>query len=531
MSDKVQPIYIMPEGTQRSMGREAQRNNIMAAKLVAETVRTTLGPKGMDKMIVDSLGDVIITNDGVTILNEMNIAHPGAKMVVEVAKTQEDEVGDGTTTAVVLAGELLKNAEELLDKHIHPTVITKGYQIAAGKALDLLKNLAEPVDYLHHDTLLKIAITAMTGKGPERYKEKLAKIVVESVLKTQDLDPKNIRLEKKVGASVDESSLINGLLIDKERVHSNMPERVENAKVLLLNFSLEPRSTETDAKIQISDPAQMQAFLDQEEKMMRDMMQKIIASNANVLFCQKGIDDYVQHLLSKNKIYACRRVKKSDMEHLAKATGARILSTLEDISSDDIGSAGLIYQEKFGDEEITVVKDCKHSKVMTILIRGGTEHVVDEVKRALDDSVGDVISALKYKFVVGGAGSIEMELASGLRSFAQTLSGREQLAVEAFAKAFEVIPRTLAENAGLDPIDIVAELKSLHDANNKWAGINVYTGKAMDSFKEGVIEPIKIKSQAIQSASELAVMILRIDDVIAGGKESPDKNQNMPEGM
>jgi len=526
MSDN-QPIYIMPEGTQRSTGRDAQRNNILAAKLVAETVRTTLGPKGMDKMIVSSLGDVIITNDGVTILNEMNIVHPGARMVVEVAKAQEEEVGDGTTTAVVLAGELLKNAEALLDKHIHPTIITKGYQLAANRALTLLSNLSVPIDISQKDILLKIVSTAMTGKGAEQYKEKLSQLVVEAVLKTADadgnVDPKDIRLEKKVGEGVDSTSLIQGILLDKEKVHINMPEKVDDAKILLLNFSLEPRSTETDAKIQISDPSQMQAFLDQEEKMMKEMINKIKETNANVIFSQKGIDDYVQHLLAKNNIYACRRVKKSDMEHLSKSTGARILSTFEDISQEDLGFASQVYQERLGDEKFTHIKDCKYSSVMTLLIRGGTEHVVDEVKRALNDAIRDVSVALKDKFVVGGAGSIEIELSSGLRSFSQTLSGREQLAVEAFANALEVIPRTLAENAGLDPIDIIAELKSLHELNNKWAGINVYTGKAMDAFKEGVIEPTKVKSQAIRSASELAVMILRIDDVIAGRQDNSEK--------
>ena len=536
----VQPIFILPEGAQRSTGRNAQRTNIMAAKLVAETVRTTLGPKGMDKMIVDTLGDVTVTNDGVTILEEMQIEHPSAKMIVEVAKTQEDEVGDGTTTAVVLAGELLKNAEDLLEQEVHPTVIARGYRLAEIKAQEILNEIAEDVSEKDTDTLRKIAITAMTGKGAESSKEKLADITVTAVKSVIDrengtisIDKDHIKLEKKVGSAVENTELVKGIVLDKEKVNSGMPNKVENAKIALVDSALEIKSTEIDAKIQITDPAQMQAFIDQEEKMLKDMVEKVAASGANVLVCQKGIDDIAQHFLAKKGIYAVRRAKKSDMDSLARATGARVITNVDDLSEADLGKAGTVEGAKVGDEDMTYVKDCKNPKSVTILVRGGTEHVVAEVKRALEDAIGDVAAALKIGKVVGGAGAPEIELAKGLRKFADSLSGREQLAVSAFAKAVEVIPRTLAENAGIDPIDILTELKSAHDKKQKWAGIDVFKGKVVDSWKAGVIEPLKIKTQAVSSASEVAIMILRIDDVIAGtsskGPEMPPGG--MPPGM
>lgn len=542
MTNQIQPIFILPEGTQRTTGRNAQRTNIMAAKLVAETVRTTLGPKGMDKMIVDSLGDVTITNDGVTILEEMQIEHPAAKMIVEIAKTQEDEVGDGTTTAVVLAGELLKQAENLLEQNIHPTVLAKGYRIAAEKAQIILNNISEPITEKDIDMLKKIAITAMTGKGAESSKEKLAEIAVKGITEITEregsqvmIDKENIKLEKKVGGSVDDSELIQGIVIDKEKIHSGMPRQVKNAKIALIDTQLEIKSTEIDAKIQITDPSQMQAFMDAEEKMLKDMVEKVAKSGATVVFCQKGIDDLAQHFLAKKKIYAARRVKKSDMEALARATGAKIVSNLDDLSPSDLGNAGIVEERKIGDEDMTYVKDCKNPKAVTILIRGGTEHVIDEVKRAMDDAIGDIIAAIKIGKVVAGAGAPEIELARNLRLFADSLSGREQLAVKAFADAVEIIPRTLAENAGLDPIDVLTELKSAHDKGKKWAGINVFTGKVIDAWKEGIIEPLKIKTQAVSSASEVAVMILRIDDVIAGGagRDSgmPPGGHGMPPGM
>jgi len=520
--NQVQPIFILPEGTQRTTGKTAQRTNITAAKMVAETVRTTLGPKGMDKMIVDSLGDVTITNDGVTILEEMGIEHPSAKMIVEISKTQENEVGDGTTTAVVLAGELLKRAEVLLDMEIHPTVLAKGYRIAAEKAQELLNKMAENASENDEKLLKDIGITAMTGKGAESAKEKLSDIAVKAVKAVMDkengiiIDTENIKLEKKVGASVEDTELVQGIVLDKERVHSGMPRAVKNAKIALIDSALEIKNTEIDAKIQITDPNQIQAFLNQEESMLKNMVEKVAKSGANVVFCQKGIDDTAQHYLAKKGIYAARRIKKSDIEALARATKAKIVSNLDDLNAEDLGKAGVVEELKVGDEEMTYVKECKNPTSVTILIRGGTEHVVDEIKRAMDDAIGDVASALKIGKVVAGGGAVEVELSKGIREFANSLSGREQLAVQAFADSMEIIPRTLAENAGLDPIDVLTELKSAHDQGSKWAGINVFTGKAMDAWKEGVIEPLKIKTQAVSSASEVAVMILRIDDVIAG---------------
>jgi len=531
-----QPIFILPEGSSRTVGRDAQRNNIMAAKLVAETVRTTLGPKGMDKMLVDKLGDIIITNDGVTILQEMQIEHPSAKMIVEVAKTQEDEVGDGTTTAVVIAGELLKNAERLLDQEIHPTVIARGYRLAAEKAIGILNKLAEQVLPTDADAMKKIAITAMTGKGAESSKEKLAAITVKAVSDIIEndngrilIDSDNIKIEKKVGGSVEDTELIEGVVVDKERVHSAMPRFVRDAKIALVDSAIEIKDTEIDAKIQITDPSQMQAFLDMEEKMLKDMVQKIFDSGANAVFCQKGIDDLAQHYLSKKGIYAVRRVKESDMKGLARATGAKIITNLDDLVPADLGKAGVVEEKKVGDEMMTFARNCPNAKTVTILVRGGTEHVIDEVKRALTDAVGDIIAALKDGKVVAGAGAPEIELARQIRLFANTLSGREQLAVQAFADSIEVIPRTLAENAGLDPIDVLTELKSAHDAGRKWAGINVFTGRVMDAWAEGVIEPLKIKTQAISSASEVAIMILRIDDVIAAGGSKGPMPPEMPE--
>ncbi len=530
------PVYIMPEDAKRMMGKDAQRTNIMAAKMVAETVRTTLGPKGMDKMLVDSLGSVIVTNDGVTILEEMQIEHPSAKMIVEVAKTQEDEVGDGTTTAVVLAGELLKNAERLLDQEIHPTVITRGYRIAADKALQILNTIAERIDEKDEDTLRKIAITAMTGKGAEFAKEKLAAISVKAVKQVMDkidgeivFDIENIKLEKKTGASVDDTEFVNGIILDKEKVHSNMPRIIKNAKIALIDSALEVKSSETDAKIQITDPNQMQAFIDMEEKMLSGMVEKIVKIGATVVICQKGIDELAQHFLMKKGIFAIRRVKKSDIEKLVRATGASIITNLSDMSPTDLGFAGIVEEKKIGDEMMTYIKDCKNPKAITILVRGGTEHVADEIKRAIEDAIDDVAAALKNGKVVAGAGAPEMELARNLNHFAQTLSGREQLAVQAFANAMEIIPRTLAENAGLDPIDILTELKAAHEKGKKWGGVNVFTGKVMDAWKEGVIEPLKIKTQAISSASEAAIMILRIDDIIAAGNLSKGESQGPPE--
>jgi archaeal chaperonin len=534
MANQVQPIFILPEGTQRTIGRDAQRNNIMAAKLVAETVRTTLGPKGMDKMIVDSMGDVTVTNDGVTILEEMQIEHPAAKMIVEIAKTQESEVGDGTTTAVVLAGELLKNAEKLLDQDVHPAVIARGYRMAVEKALEILNSMAEKITPKDENILKLIAQTAMTGKGAEYAKEILSELAVKAVKMVAEdennVDQDNIKIEKRTGGSVEDSELIKGIVLDKEKVHSSMPRMVKNAKIALLDKEIEIKKTEIDAKIEITSPDQLQAFLDQEEKMLRDMVDKIVNTGANVLVCQKGIDDVAQHFLAKKGVYAVRRVSDSDMKKIAKATGGVVVNNLHDLNKNDLGFAGTVEERKVGDDEFTYIVDCKNPKAVTLLVRGGTEHVTNEIERAITDAVGDVSAALKEGKVVAGAGAPEVELALQLRGFAESLSGREQLAVHMFADSMEVIPRTLIENAGLDPIDIMTDLKAAHAKKQRWAGVDVFTGKITDSWKKGVLEPLKIKTQAVSSASEVAIMILRIDDVIASAGGSKGAPQ-MPPGM
>ncbi len=530
MTNQQQPIYIMQEGAKRTSGREAQRNNILAAKLVAETVRTTLGPKGMDKMLVDSMGDIIVTNDGVTILEEMQIEHPAAKMLVEVAKTQENEVGDGTTTAVIFAGELLKKAEELIDKDVHPTVIIKGYRLAAKKAQQILNTIAQ--EGANEQILNAIAQTAMTGKGAEAAKEHLANITVQAVtqvMHNNQVDRDDIKFEKKQGNSINETELVQGIVLDKEKVHNAMPSKVEQAKILLTDVALEVKSTETDAKIQITDPAQIQAFLSMEENMLKDMVEKIKASGATVVLAQKGIEDLVQHYLAKQGIFACRRVKKSDMEKLAKATGAKIVANLDEIKQDDMGFAQTVEQKRVGDEDMTFIQGCQNAKAVTILVRGGTSHVVDEVERAIKDAVGDIIATCKEQKAVGGAGACEIEVAKQLRSFATSFSGREQLAITNFAQSLEVIPTTLAENAGLDPIDTLTELKAAHDNGQVWAGLDAHSGKVIDAYQTGIIEPLKIKTQAIQSAAEVAELILRIDDVLAAGKSGQPQQQ--PHGM
>jgi len=465
----IQPIYILPEDSKRETGKSAQRNNILAAKLVGETVRTTLGPKGMDKMLVDALGDIIVTNDGVTILKEMNIEHPAGKMLVEIAKTQENEVGDGTTTAVILAAELLKRSEELLDDKIHPTVIINGYRLAASKAIELVKDYSENIDINDKKTLLSIAGTAMTGKGAENAKGKLSEIVVSAVLDVMskednniEIDIEDIKIEKVAGANVEDTTLIEGILLDKERVHAEMPKKIEEPKILLIDSPIELRDNEIDTKIQITDPARMQEFMELEEQMIRKIAQKVIDSGANVVFCQKGIDDLAQHILAKNGIFAVRRVKKSDMEKIAKATNARIATSIDSIETSDLGKAGIVKEQRIGDDPTVMIGGCKGAKSVTILVRGGTDHVIDEVARALEDSIGVVSASVKDGRIVPGAGAPEIELVLRLKEFADTLKGREQLAVEAFAKSLEVIPATLAENAGLDPINVITSLKSSH---------------------------------------------------------------------
>lgn len=528
-NNNYQPIFILPEDTKRTTGKEAQRNNIAAAKAVAQTVRTTLGPKGMDKMIVDSAGDVIVTNDGVTILEEMQIEHPAAKMVVEIAKTQENVVGDGTTTAVVIAGELLKKAEDLLDQEIHPTVLAKGYRLAEVQAQKILKQLGEKVSLENESLLKNIAITAMTGKGAETNKEFLAELLLQAVKHVAvqgKIDLGDIKVETIVGESVEKSELVQGLVLDKEKVHASMPEQVKDAKVALLDASLEIKNTEIDAKIQITDPMQLNMFLDQEEKTLRTMVETIASTGATALFCQKGIDDLAQHFLAKKGIFAVRRVKKSDMEKLSRATGGKLVSNWKELSSADLGTAGVVREEKINDEEMIFVEKCSNAKAVTLLVRGGTTHVVEEIKRAVTDALGDIAAALRDGAIVAGAGATEMALAKELRKYAGTLRGREQLAVQAFAEAMEVIPRTLAENAGLDPIDVLTQLRAAHDKGQVRAGVNVFSGGVMDAWQEGIIEPLKVKTLALSSAAEVAEMILRIDDVILGKKQEMLSRRN-----
>jgi thermosome len=510
---------ISPENTERTIGRDAQRNNILAARVLAETVKTTLGPRGMDKMLVDTAGNIIVTNDGVTILSEMEIEHPAAKMLVEIAKTQEKEVGDGTTTAVMLAGKFLENAEKLLDQKIHPTIITRGYRLAAERAQKILLELAAEIN--SEEELLKIAQTAMTGKGAEYAKEKLSELMVQAiktVLDNGNVNLDDIKIEKRKGRSIEDSRLIEGIVIDKERVSPEMPRSVLNAKLALLDCAIEIRSPERETRISISSPDQLQSFLNQEEEVLLSMVEKISSSGANVVVCQKGIDDVAQFYLAKRGIYAVRRVAKTDLQKLAKATGGKIISNIKELTEKELGFASNVEEIKEDDDGMTYVTGCKNPKALTILVRGGTDHVIDEVERAIRDGLGDLAAVVKDQKVVAGGGAVEIELAKRLREFSKTLKGREQLAVEQFASALEFIPTTLAENAGLDPLDILTELKMSHEAGNKNHGLNLFSGKIEDTLSRGIIEPLRVKTQAISSASEVAIMILRIDDVISAGK-------------
>jgi len=534
------PMLVLPAGTRRQIGRDAQRMNLLAARVISETVCSTLGPRGMDKMLVDSLGDVTITNDGVTILKEMEVEHPAAKMMVEVAKTQDDEVGDGTTTAVILAGELLHGAERLLDQTIHPTVIATGYRMAAQKAQEILDGLADKVTIDDEEILKKIAMTAMTGKKAESARAKLADLAVKAVKRIADktdggyeVDIDFIGIEKKPGESTEDSQLIEGVIIDKERVHPEMPRRVKNAKVALVDCALEIKKTETDAEVRITRPDQLRAFLNEEENMLKKMVDQIVSTGANVLICQKGIDDLAQHYLAKAGVYVVRRAKKSDMEKLARATGGKVVTNLEDLTSVDLGWAGLVEERKIGDDKMTFIQQCKNPKAVSILIRGGTEHVIDEVERAVHDAISVVGAAVEDGKVVAGGGAPEVELAKQLRGYAETVGGREALAVNAFANAIEVVPRTLAENAGLDSIDMLVDLRARHEKpGGKNFGIDVYKGKTADMMKMGIIEPLRTKAQVIKSASEAGIMIIRIDDVILASKKGmPSPPPGGGEGM
>lgn len=535
MAQGGQPIFILPEGTNRSVGRDAQRNNILAGKVLAETVRTTLGPKGMDKMLVDGLGDIVVTNDGVTILKEMDIEHPAAKMLVEVAKTQEDEVGDGTTTAVIIAGELLKKSESLLDQDIHPTIIAMGYRQAAEKAQEILDDIA--IDSVDEETLVKVAMTAMTGKGSDYAKDKLADLVVDAALRIAEdgeIDIDNINIQRISGDSVEDSFLAEGIVMDKDPVSKNMPTDVEDAKIALIKYPIELKEINTDAKIDITDPAQFEAFLNNEEEMIKDLVDKVVASGANVLFCQKGIDDMAQHYLNKAGIMAYKRVKKSDMERINKATGAQYVTDIEDLTADKLGSAGHVYVDKIFDHKLTFIEECENPKASSIVLRGSTRYVTEQISRALDDALGVVAATIEDGKVLIGGGACEIDLVKGLRAYGESVSGREQLAILAYANAVEVIPRTLIENAGLDTINLIAELKAAHE-NSSTTGINVFTGKLVDMEEAGVIEPLRIKTQAIKAASEAAEMILRIDDMIAAknalNSPGPDESGNDASGM
>lgn len=540
------PVVILKEGTKRDSGRRATHNNIAAAKAIAEAVRSTLGPKGMDKMLVDSMGDVVITNDGVTILKEIEVEHPAAKMVVEIAKTQDSECGDGTTTAVILAGELLKNAEELLEKGVHPTAISNGYRRAARESLKLLEKIARPISKNDTSTLKAIAITSMTGKSSETNADFLADLTVKSIKmvsessgKQVSIDRDNIKIQKKQGVSISDTELVSGIIMDKEPVHTGMPTKVSKAKVALIDTPLEIKKTEIESKIQINDPSQIQAFLDQEEASIKKMVDQINKTKANVLICQKGIDDLAQHYLAKYGIMAIRRAKKSDIEALAKATGGRVISNLEAISSDDLGFAGLVEVRKIGDDDMTFVTDCKNPKAVSILVRGGSEHVIDEIERNLADAIGVVALVVKDGKIVTGGGAVEIELALKLRKYAPRVGGREQMAFESFANAVEVVPSTLAENAGLDVIDTLMGLRKAHTqkGRNPHAGLDAYSGKVVNMKSRNVVEPLRVKTQALSSATDVATMILRIDDVIASKQpEGPlpdggDGMGGMPPGM
>jgi thermosome len=519
------PVLILKEGSSRSRGREAQHTNIMAAKIVAESVKSSLGPKGMDKMLVDSFGDVTITSDGRTILDEMDIQHPAAKMMVEVAKTQDNEAGDGTTTAVILSGELLSKAEELIEKNVHPTIIIDGYKKAAEKALEVLEKIAIHTKENTEEYLKKVAMTSMASKLVAEHKEYLADLAVKAVLAVAEregekykVDVDDVKVEKKPGESLKDTKLIHGIVLDKEVVHSGMPKRVEKAKIALLDCSLEIEKTEFDAKINIESPEQMEAFLKQEEDMLKGMVEKLASIGANVVLCQKGIDDMAQHFLARKGILAVRRIKKSDMEKLAKATGGRVVTNLDAITPEDLGYAEVVEERKIGDDKMTFVEGCKHPKAVTILIRGGSERIVDEAERSLHDALCVVRDVVEEPKILAGGGAPELEIARALKKYAETLPGREQLAVKSFAEALEAVPTTLTENAGLDPIDILSELRARHEKGEVWAGIEVHDGKVQDMFKSGVFEPLAVKKQIIKSATEAASMILKIDDVIAAGK-------------
>jgi len=532
------PVLILKEGASQTKGRDAQKNNIAAAKLISEVVKSSLGPRGMDKMLVDGLGDVTITNDGATILKEIDVQHPAAKMMVEISKATDNEVGDGTSSVVVLAGALIEKAEELITKDVHPTIIVDGYRKSAQKSIEIFNQLAQKIDGGNKSELIKVAKTSMQTKLVSKESNELSEIVVNAALQVSEsndsgylVDIDDVKVEKKAGGSLRDTKLIKGIVLDKEVVHGGMPKRIEKAKIALVNSALEIEKTEFDAKINISSPDQMKMFLEEENKMLKNMVDKIISSGANVIICQKGIDDVAQHYLAKSNILAVRRVKESDMTKLARATGARTVNNLEDLNSKDLGSADLVEERKVETDKWVFIEGCKHPKAVTILIRGGSQRVVDEADRSIHDALMVTKDVMEKPFIVAGGGSPESFVAGKLRDWSSTLSGREQLAADKFAESLEVIPLALAENAGMDPIDTLTELRSKQAKGSKWSGIDARSGKIVDMSKLDIVEPLSVKEQIIKSATEVASMILRIDDVIASSKSGAGGPPGMPPGM
>ena len=532
------PVLILKEGASQTKGRDAQKNNIAAAKLIAEVVRSSLGPRGMDKMLVDGLGDVTITNDGATILKEIDVQHPAAKMMVEISKATDNEVGDGTSSVVVLAGALIEKAEELINKDVHPTIIVDGYRKSALKSIEIFNQIAQKIDGSNKAELIKIARTSMQTKLVSKESDELSQVVVNAALQVSEpkesgysVDIDDVKVEKKAGGSLRDTKLIKGIVLDKEVVHGGMPKRIEKAKIALVNSALEIEKTEFDAKINISSPDQMKMFLEEENRMLKSMVDKIISSGANVAICQKGIDDVAQHYLAKSNILSVRRVKESDMTKLARATGARIVNNLEDLGTKDLGLADLVEERKVETDKWVFIEGCKHPKAVTILIRGGSQRVVDEAERSLHDALMVTKDVIERPFIVAGGGSPESYVAGKLREWSSTLSGREQLAADKFAESLEVIPLALAENAGMDPIDTLTELRSKQAKGSKWSGIDARSAKIVDMSKLDIVEPLSVKEQIIKSATEVASMILRIDDVIASSKSGGGAPGGMPPGM
>ena len=536
------PIVLLKDGASETKGREAQRNNIQAAKIIAEIVRTSLGPRGMDKMLVDSLGDVTITNDGATILKEIDVQHPAAKMLVEISKTTDNEVGDGTTSAVILAGALLENAESLINQNVHPTIIVDGYRKATKKAIQFLQDISEKTSGNDRTILLKIAKTSMQTKLVRKDSPALAELVVKAVLAVAEkegenfiVDEDDIKVEKKAGGSINDSNIIQGIVLDKEVIHGGMPKKIVDAKIALINNALEISKTETDAKINIQNPQQLKAFLDEENRMLKTMVDKVIGSGANVVLCQKGVDDMAQHYLAKSGVLVVRRIKESDLTKLAKATGARIVTNLDDLFEKDLGSAALVEERKIEEDRWVFIEGCKHPKSVTLLLRGGSQRVVDEVERSVHDTIMVVKDVMEVPSIVAGGGAPETYAAAKVRSWSKSLEGREQLAAEKFADALESIPLALSENAGMDPIDTLTSLRSRQTKGEKWTGIDVMKTRIANMKSSDIIEPLTVKLQIVSAASEAACMILRIDDVVATAKSSappPGGGEGgMPPGM